>query len=593
MQVQNEHVPEPAPGPPAMDAQTYANMKQIFNKYDADRSNTLSVQELIQVMTEVGMNPGDDVGEMFAQYDADGNGKISFTEFMAAFQTPPNVHRPEIPNTRAGDGKFVDMEFPPNNNSIFQSPNPAADHVQDVMNHTGGGEVQWRRLSEICNHGYLFHHVHPNDIAQGVLGDCWLLAGMAGMAEFEGAIMHLFQDKKVNPDGSYVVNIHNPATKEWHPVIVDDFVPLGPDGQPLMAKPQGNEMWVLLLEKAFAKWFGSYCQIQGAYCLVGYMLMADCEGRCKAFTQNPQGRPPFNTEVFSVVGVHLQDGKNRNSVGLQPLGQITQDNAWNEMVKHDAANHIMCAWTSKDPDVAAGRGASGEIIANDGITKGHAYSLISAREVPADGQVWRVLQLRNPWGANPAAEWKGPLGDDWPLWGNYPELYQALEIGTGGLDGMFWISWDDFRRRYSDIGIVPKQMEVPRMGVIEGADEKPNAKHGKKFKKAPPAPAPAPQPIVHQMAYEPVMPEHAPRYVQPSRTIYAQEATVSYASPTMSVVHAAPTAPTASIVHSVPTVVRAAASPTVYAAAPTTSFAAAPVITHPGVYAPTSSVRYM
>merc|ERR1711976_738199 len=166
-------------------------------------------------MQEVGMTPDENVGEMFKQYDSDGNGKISFTEFMAAFQTPPNVHRPEIPNTTAGDGKFVDMEFPPNNNSIFASPNPAADHVQDVQSHAGPGQVRWVRCSELCRGGKLFNNVHPNDIAQGVLGDCWFLAALAGLAEFEGAVFNLSQQKTVTPDCKYTINIFNPSTRMW------------------------------------------------------------------------------------------------------------------------------------------------------------------------------------------------------------------------------------------------------------------------------------------------------------------------------------------------------------------------------------------
>jgi len=42
----------------------------------------------------------------------------------------------------------------------------------------------------------------------------------------------------------------------------------------------------------------------------------------------------------------------------------------------------------QDAAVSAGRGASGEEIEADGIVKGHACSLISAKDVTADGYVW-------------------------------------------------------------------------------------------------------------------------------------------------------------------------------------------------------------
>jgi len=219
----------------------------------------------------------------------------------------------------------------------------------------------------------------------------------------------------------------------------------------------------------------------------------------------------------------------------------------------------MSAWTTKDPPGgAAGHGASGEAIANDGIVKGHAYSLISIDEYNADGQIFRMVRLRNPWGANPAAEWKGAFSDNWPNWPSYPQLRECLKIGSAECDGMFWMSWDDFRNRYSDCGVAPTKMNVPRSGKSEslgsGATaQAPHAKHGKKFRKTGGVPA-APMIIAAQ---QPLM------IAAPQPITYAS-APVSYASP-----------------------VTYASAPltTTYAAAPTTTFAAAPTTVLPTTYA--------
>ncbi|KAJ3122769.1 Calpain-6 [Nowakowskiella sp. JEL0407] len=46
---------------------------------------------------------------------------------------------------------------------------------------------------------------------------------------------------------------------EWVEVVVDDFLPCGPDGQPLFARSRNpDEFWVSLLEKAYAKLNGCY-----------------------------------------------------------------------------------------------------------------------------------------------------------------------------------------------------------------------------------------------------------------------------------------------------------------------------------------------
>ena len=47
-------------------------------------------------------------------------------------------------------------------------------------------------------------------------------------------------------------------------VVVDDYVPVSDSGEPLFAKPaDGRDIWVMILEKCWAKLNGSYGNIVG------------------------------------------------------------------------------------------------------------------------------------------------------------------------------------------------------------------------------------------------------------------------------------------------------------------------------------------
>ncbi|KAL8898183.1 MAG: hypothetical protein Q9192_002211 [Flavoplaca navasiana] len=70
-----------------------------------------------------------------------------------------------------------------------------------------------------------------------------------------------------------------------------------------------------------------------------------------------------------------------------------------------------------------------------------AYSVMEAREVKGE----RLLRIRNPWGDT---EWKGPWSDGSEQW--TPEWMELLNHRFGD-DGMFWISFKDFLRKYQSL----------------------------------------------------------------------------------------------------------------------------------------------
>ena len=67
--------------------------------------------------------------------------------------------------------------------------------------------------------------------------------------------------QEVNTAGIYQVRFF--VNGKETPVIIDDYLPCKPDGTVAFATSQDGELWVSLLEKAWAKLHGSYARIEG------------------------------------------------------------------------------------------------------------------------------------------------------------------------------------------------------------------------------------------------------------------------------------------------------------------------------------------
>lgn len=138
--------------------------------------------------------------------------------------------------------------------------------------------VKWKRSHEIFGEGkfkVFDDRIEPNDIKQGVLSNCWLMCAVSCLAEFPSYIKRLFVTSEVQEHGLYRVKICKHGV--WQTVTVDDYFPCDADtGELLFSRASGNEIWVLLLEKAYAKLHGSYYSLIGGETSEGLIDLSGC-----------------------------------------------------------------------------------------------------------------------------------------------------------------------------------------------------------------------------------------------------------------------------------------------------------------------------
>jgi len=103
--------------------------------------------------------------------------------------------------------------------------------------------------------------IEPADIKQGQLANCWFLCGASCLAEMPELVERLFITKQYNDEGLYRLRLCKDG--EWKEVTVDDYFPCFPKAGPMFSRAHNNELWVLLLEKAYAKLHGNYKSLVG------------------------------------------------------------------------------------------------------------------------------------------------------------------------------------------------------------------------------------------------------------------------------------------------------------------------------------------
>ena len=156
--------------------------------------------------------------------------------------------------------KFYDLDFPPKENSVYQIH---IDSPFDIV-------INWRRPDEFMKPNYELGTLkcvvfqdscEPSDIKPGILSNEWFLSALAILAERSELIERLFITNNINQYGVYQLKFCKNGL--WRTVTIDDFFPCYPLGQPIFSTAYSNEIWVLLIEKAYAKVHHGYYQLKG------------------------------------------------------------------------------------------------------------------------------------------------------------------------------------------------------------------------------------------------------------------------------------------------------------------------------------------
>ena len=92
------------------------------------------------------------------------------------------------------------------------------------------------------------------------MGDCYLLAALSSIASHPNRLERLFLRKDYNKGGFYALALC--INGLWEDVIIDDHFPCSKRSRrPAFNHSRTNKLWVMIIEKAWAKVHGGYMNI--------------------------------------------------------------------------------------------------------------------------------------------------------------------------------------------------------------------------------------------------------------------------------------------------------------------------------------------
>jgi len=357
----------------------------------------------------------------------------------------------QTPGQEGGVEPFEDEEFPPGPNALGIS---LAKSTQKVVEVSPGHFVDgWKRVLEVHESPCLFKNIAPEDVlGENSNANRWFLCACAVVAEYPAWIQTIFgRTTSLTPDAQYTVRLYHPGKRSFIKVVIDDFVPTK-DGTPSFAGVTfEGEVWPALIEKAFAKLCSSYKNMQWGS--VAYGLLYLCGGGgAESWARAESGRWKRSYTVWKGKANATIDRKRAEGVMADGV-EIDKDRLWTVLREYTEFCYPVACTVEKAQEGACG------------LSSEWTFSLIGAREVEVQGDILRMVRLRNPFGAG---EWKGRWSDTSKAWDACPVAANQLKFRPK-LDGTFWMAYSDFVKYFGKIDMVRKSLPVQgcRNAILE------------------------------------------------------------------------------------------------------------------------------
>lgn len=250
------------------------------------------------------------------------------------------------------------------NGKLFEDPLFACENTSMFYSQPVPDGISWARPGDISTKPVFVEGVvDASDLDQGMLGDCWFIAGCAGIA----LVPELFNNvvpsgQNLNgPDYAGIFHFRFWYYGQWVDVVIDDRLPIKTISKRLVFcnnRQEPDEYWAALLEKAYAKMCGSYENLDGG---MTTDALVDMTGGIQ--------------ESFEIKDMRTDKQK---------------DEIWDMLVKSRKHKSLIAASIAPKPRIREAR-------LSNGLVMGHAYTITRIAALEAGSKEIRLIRVRNPW----------------------------------------------------------------------------------------------------------------------------------------------------------------------------------------------------
>lgn len=241
-----------------------------------------------------------------------------------------------------------------------------------------------------------------------------MLAALATISQQRDLLQRVLPEQSFyNDDGTYNGKFKFRFWQygKWVEVVIDDYLPTRNGKLVFLKSSEDTEFWGALMEKAYGKMYGNYSNLIGGHANEAMVDLTGGTAETMAINEEVS-----HQEVFETIQECLQE------------------------------NGLLSTSIRADPNQI-------EAPLDNGLIRGHAYSITGAACFRANDQIYHCIRIRNPWGQ---VEWTGTFSDNDEVW--EAEDFESFNLNCSVFDannlkndGEFWMPIEDYCEQFDKL----------------------------------------------------------------------------------------------------------------------------------------------